>query len=404
RALSAWLPGRLGALAGPVATTLAATAACAPLLVAVSPELPVAGLAANLLAVPVGEAAALPLCLLHTILPGPAERGAALVGSGALLVVRAIARAAGALPGLPLPPLSEAQGVILAAGVVAIGAARRRGVTALLVGAALLVAEGAARRQGAPRGLLRVTALDVGQGDSLLVDFPDGRSMLVDGGGFVGSPVDPGRSVILPTLRARRRPGVDLVALSHPHPDHFLGLASALPSLGVGELWDSGQGEAEGAGPVYAALLDGLRRRGVPVRRPGDLCGRPRDIGGATVELLAPCPSFTPFANANDGSLVLRLSYGRRAVLLVGDAEQAEEASLVATRPLDLRADLLKVGHHGSRTSTGPAFLDAVRPTHAVVSCGVRNRFGHPHPTPLAAMSALGVLVARTDRGGALLW
>ena len=138
----------------------------------------------------------------------------------------------------------------------------------------------------------------MGQGDSLLIDFPDGQSMLVDGGGFVGSPVDPGRSVILPTLRARRRRRLDLAALSHPHPDHFLGLASALPSLDVGEFWDSGQGESEGAGPVYAAMMAGLRGRGVPVRGPRELCGRPRDLGGARVELLAPCPDVTPFANA----------------------------------------------------------------------------------------------------------
>jgi competence protein ComEC len=238
----------------------------------------------------------------------------------------------------------------------------------------------------------------------LLVDFPDGQAMLVDGGGFVGSPVDPGKSVILPTLRARRRRELAVAALSHPHPDHFLGLASALPALKVKEFWDSGQGEAEGAGPVFGAMMEGLRGRGVAVRNPSDLCGRPRLFGEARVELLAPCPAITPFINANDNSLVLKISLGQRAALLVGDAEEQEEHDLLARYGGALRADLLKVGHHGSRTSTRPEFLAAVAPSLAVLSCGVRNRFGHPHPTTLATLAAAGVPAARTDRGGALLW
>ncbi|MCS6900096.1 MAG: DNA internalization-related competence protein ComEC/Rec2 [Myxococcales bacterium] len=391
-------------LAEPLTTTLAATLACAPLLTLLSSELPLAGLLANLLAVPVGELAALPLCILHTILAGPAERGAAVLGSGALLVVRWIAHQAAAVPGLPVPPMTELHGVALALGGVAVAVAHDRRQTALLTGAALLVVEVGAVRSGSPRGALRVTILDVGQGDSLLVDFPDGRAMLVDGGGFVGSPVDPGKSVILPTLRARRRKELAVVALSHPHPDHFLGLASAVPSLKIGEFWDSGQGEAEGAGPVYGAMMAGLRGRGVAVQGPRDLCGKTRHFGDARVELLAPCPSIKPFVNANDNSLVLKVSLGDRTALLVGDAEEQEEHELLARYGHSLKADLLKVGHHGSRTSTKPEFLAAVSPGLAVISCGTRNRFGHPHPITLATLEAARVPTVRTDRGGALLW
>jgi competence protein ComEC len=399
------LPARLPPwLRSPLATTLAATLACAPLLSGLAPELPLAGLVANLIAVPIGELAALPVCMFHTILVGPLERGAAVLGAGALRSVRWVAHQAAAVPGLPVPALTELHGVILGVGLVGLALSRDRRRGALLLGAALLLAEGAAIRAGSPRGQLRVTALDVGQGDSVLVDFPDGQAMLVDGGGFVGSPVDPGRSVILPTLRMRRRKGLAVAALSHPHPDHFLGLASALPSLQVGEFWDTGQGEAEGAGPVYGAMMAGLKGRGVPVRYPADLCQSPRDFGGAQVELLAPCPSITPFANANDNSLVLRLRYGNRTALLVGDAEEAEEHELRARYGAGLRADLLKIGHHGSRTSTRPDFLAAVSPALAVISCGVRNRFGHPHPDTLRTLEAARVPAARTDRGGALLW
>ncbi len=221
---------------------------------------------------------------------------------------------------------------------------------------------------------------------------------------MVGSPVDLGERVILPVLRARRRRRLETMVLTHPHPDHFGGLASTLPLVDVGELWDTGQGEDRGAGPVYAGLLAGVRARGIPVLGPRDLCGAPRRAGGATIEVLAPCPTFGPDASANDSSLVLRISYGSRAVLLVGDAEHEEERALLALAPGSLRADFLKVGHHGSRTSSSPDFLAAVRPSVAAISAGVRNRFGHPHPRTLAALEALGIEALRTDRGGAIVW
>ncbi|WP_155798638.1 ComEC/Rec2 family competence protein, partial [Sorangium cellulosum] len=264
--------------------------------------------------------------------------------------------------------------------------------------------EGVAVRAGAPRGALRVSVLDVGQGDAILIDLPEGGAMLVDAGGFVGSPVDPGARVIRPLLRSRRRARLDAVVLSHPHPDHFGGLPAVVAGVEVGELWDTGQGEAEGAGPVYAGLLSDLRRRGVPVVGPASLCGRPRVLSGATIEVLAPCPELHPDRGANDNSFVLRISYGARSALLVGDAEHEAEDALVARYGAALRADLLKVGHHGSRTSTGAALLAAVDPSVAAVSCGVRNRFGHPSPEVLARLSARGVAIARMDRGGALIW
>jgi competence protein ComEC len=123
------------------------------------------------------------------------------------------------------------------------------------------------------------------------------------------------------------------------------------------------------------------------------------------VEVLAPCPELHPDRGANDNSFVLRITHGARSVLLVGDAEhEAEEALLARYGAGALRADLLKVGHHGSRTSTRPEFLAAVSPTLATISCGVRNRFGHPHPEALSTLAARGVAVVRTDRGGGLTW
>ncbi|MCC6555798.1 MAG: DNA internalization-related competence protein ComEC/Rec2 [Polyangiaceae bacterium] len=398
-------------LLAPVATTLAAMLGCAPLLLLNGGGFPLLGVAANVVAAPIGELAALPFCLAHAALSwAPSvERGCALVGSGALLVVRAIARASsqlGVSVELPDPTPTQLAALACAAALAWAAPTRARRIAALAAGAAaLILLEIAAIRAGAPRGRLRVTVLDVGQGDAVLVDLPGGGAMLVDAGGFVGSPVDTGARVVRPFRRARRRSRLDLVVLSHPHPDHFGGLPSALDGIEVGELWDTGQGEAEGAGPAYAGLLDGLRRRGVPVRRPGSLCGAPRIVAGATIEVLAPCPDLQPDRGANDNSFILRIRHGARAALLVGDAEHEAEEAVIARHGRALRADLLKVGHHGSRTSTGPAFLAAVDPSAAAISCGVRNRFGHPHPETLATLAAArGVHVARTDRGGAFIW
>jgi competence protein ComEC len=227
--------------------------------------------------------------------------------------------------------------------------------------------------------------------------------MLEDGGGFMGSPVDTGLRVVLPVLRARRRSRIEFAVLSHPHPDHFGGLVSTLPVVDVGEFWDTGQGEDQGAGPTYAALVRDLKARKIPILRPSALCGE-RMAGDVKIEVLAPCPGYHPDAGANDNSFVIRLSYGRRSALLVGDAEHEEERLLVEQRPLALRADLLKIGHHGSRTSTTAPFLEAVSPSFAMISSGVRNRYGHPSPSVLDALAARGIGLGRTDRGGHVVW
>jgi competence protein ComEC len=408
-------------LATSFATTLSATIPCAPLLALLASGVTLAGLVANVLASPLGESVALPLCLAHLLLSpiAPLERGAALVASGALLIVKriAVASADASFLGLTLPEPGRFQFaalVVFVIGVAALRSARfvsfesrdRRRLLSLWCVVSVcgfLALEAATRRAGRPTSVLRASALDVGQGDSNLVDLPNGALLLIDGGGFVGSPVDAGKAVLLPVLRARRRSRVDVVVLSHPHPDHFTGLASALEELDVGELWDTGQGEAEGAGPVYAGLLRSLRQRGVPIRRPSELCGTVRHFGGASLRVLAPCPSFVPHRGANDNSIVISMEYGARRFLFMGDAEHEEELELLQTHGGDLSADYLKVGHHGSRTSTGEAFLSAVAPALATLSCGVRNRFGHPHLPTLERLAAHDVRTLRLDRSGSVI-
>ncbi len=428
-------------LVGSGAATLSATLPCAPVLATLGPRITIAGMLANVAAVPFGELVSLPLCLVHAIATfRPLERGIALVASGALLVVRAIAKASASATwcAVPVPPPTAWQFAAMAVGAAGVFSAltarapsrgpidgndeRRRSssardvhprshatvaiVAAWIAGTTLatFALEVAAYRAGHPKNELRVVALDVGQGDSTLVDLPDGELMLIDGGGLVGSAVDPGVSVLTPLLRMRRRDRVDVAVLSHPHPDHYIGLASALKTVDVGEFWDTGQGRAQGAGPEYVALLADLAARQVPVRTPDMLCGPEHAMGGARVRVLSPCPSFDPLLGPNDNSFVIRVGYGRRRALLMGDAEHETEERLVRTASDSLRADFLKVGHHGSRTSTTPELLSVVRPAFASVSCGVRNRFGHPHPSTLDTLAAFHVAAFRTDRVGSISW
>ncbi len=419
------LPRPLAMAARSLGATCAAAIPCVPILAQFAPTMSVAALGANLLAVPLGEFTALPLCLVEPVLSafGDAQRGCAVLAQGALRMIRAIAHfTADCRPFLvAVTPLTAAEWVGVALFVVLIvrqrlggsapvrgsessrfyrWAPREVGVGLLLIVALVGVSEAFARRSGAPRGQLRVTFLDVGQGDSAIVDFPDGTAMVVDGGGAVGASFNVG-ALLANELRSRRRNEIAVAALSHPHPDHYLGLLSGLDAVHVREVWDTGQGEFEEIAGEYQHFLDKMRKRAVPIVHPHELCGR-REVGGATVEILAPCPSFTSDYGPNDNSLVFRVSYGGRSVLFVGDAEGVEEAALVSLPAEKLHADVLKVGHHGSRTSSSAALIAAVRPRHAVISVGIRNRFGHPSAEVLETLEGAGAAVWRTDRDGAI--
>jgi competence protein ComEC len=397
--------------------TMASMVPCMPILAMLSGSFTWASIGANVIAAPLGEAIALPLCLLHVVASPIAalEQGIAKVASGALLVIQQVAHASARVTWLRCPVVlpTDWQLAVLGVGTLCVflllgRRSSRWGKRAAALGmglsvVALLGLEQAARTAGAPRGLLRVTAVDVGQGDATLIDLPSGAAMLIDGGGIVGSKVDPGQRILEPLLRMRRRERIDVMVLSHPHPDHFLGLLHVAERFEIGEFWDTGQGETHGAGPDYARLLATLRQRGVKILRPAQLCGA-RAFEGALLQVLAPCPAYDPAHGANDNSLVIKIKHGAHSVLLMGDAEHHAEEALLASAPRELDADLLKVGHHGSRTSTTAPFLAAVSPRYASISCGTRNTFGHPHTQTLETLTAQAVRVLRLDQAGSIRW
>jgi competence protein ComEC len=242
---------------------------------------------------------------------------------------------------------------------------------------------------GLPDGRLHVYFLDVGQGDAIFVVAPDGRQILIDGG--------PSPTALLSELgdlmpfwdRA-----LDLVVLTHPDGDHITGLIALLERYRVAQVLDTPLSDnAADAGAWLAGVASNGAKRAYAQR------GMSLPVGELTLTVLhpGPRPLTGTASDTNNNSIVLRLDYGQTSFLLAGDAEQPAEAEMLAAG-LALRADVLKVGHHGSNGATSAPFVAAVAPRLAVIQVGADNSFGHPHPDVLARLA--GTEIVRTDRHG----
>lgn len=278
---------------------------------------------------------------------------------------------------------------------------RAVGVTALLSAALIVVLP---RPLEFRKGVLEVEAIDVGQGDALLLITPDGKTLLVDGGGFGGAPqtagivnhrsnFDIGEDVVSPVLWSRGIHRLDVVALSHAHSDHMDGLHAILRNFHPRELWVGKNPRTDG----YQALLAEAAQLGVAVQT--HLAGDRLFFGGTQISVLAPDANYQPgIMPSNNDSLVLRVNFGQTAVLLEGDAESPVEQEMVKRG--GLKSMLLKVGHHGSLSSTTPEFLAAVAPTVGVISVGKKNHYEHPRLETLQKLQDARVQTFRTDLDG----
>ena len=253
------------------------------------------------------------------------------------------------------------------------------------------------------RGRLEVTVLDVGQGDSIFAAFPDGRTMLIDGGGLAGSEwvggsrsgTDVGEEVVSPYLWSRGLKRLDVVALTHADHDHVDGLHAVLANFQVGELW-VGRDDAR---PAFLSVLEEARSRGISIVH--QFQGDEISWHGARTNVIWPPGDANAGASPNDASLVLRLSDGHAGFLLTGDIEKRTEEKLVEEHA-PIASDFLKAPHHGSKTSSTPEFLASVAPRVAVVSVGEANAFGHPSESVVERYEQDGVRLLRTDRDGAI--
>lgn len=391
-------PAWLALLAGVISTPIAASIWCTPLQLATFGQLSAWSLPANWFA----ELLIVALTHIGFVFGALGLVWAPLAWPGAIAMpplIRFMIGGLARLHELPwasfyvLPPsLGAAWIATIGIGLACWTALPRRSRIACSFGALAVLAI-----RPPPDRMMVVTVLDVGQGDAIAIRSPRGRWALVDGGPN-GAGWDAGERVVLPFLRRSGCRRLDFLVGTHPHSDHVGGLPAVLAGLPVDRVWDSGQADES---PVYRAFLATILTTGAvlaPVRRGNQLL-----FDGIELEVLAPDHPHLEqtHSDANNNGLAIRLRYNAFTMLLAADAEREAEAELVANARSQLKADVLKVPHHGSRFGSTPDFLAAVQPRASIVSVGKENLFGHPAQPVLTRLKGYGP-VYRTDQDGAI--
>jgi competence protein ComEC len=395
RGLSRWLVRE-------TITGVVATIVTAPLISWTFGRVSVLAPATNILAGPI--VAFLQPALFLALLASPLDPIAQVIADASALPIALLDHIAAAAAALPFavvhvaPTLPAAIGAGLASvAVVRATAARRTGPWLRMAAVALVVAVWWPTVRRGP-GVLEVHMIDVGQGDAFALRTPRGRWVLIDAGpSWDGG--DAGRRAVVPYVQ-RRGGAVALMILSHAHEDHVGGAASVIAALMPTQWWE----------PAFVTSSSGYRRALMALRAGGQLWrrvhpGQRWELDGVLIDVLAPDSSWTAAQHdANETSVVVRVGYGRRRFLFMGDAEGDEEAWLLSRLPAEaLQADVLKVGHHGSRTSSGAAFVRAVNPLLGLVSVGAGNRYRHPSPEVLERFADRQVPLLRSDLEGSVV-
>jgi competence protein ComEC len=254
---------------------------------------------------------------------------------------------------------------------------------------------------------LRITVLDVGQADSIVIQTPRGHAILVDAGGRlergsnnnVDTAEEVGERTVAPFLLRHGIHALDAIITSHPHGDHVGGCRPVLDKIRVNEIADSGQTYG---GHAYHDCLEAARANHVPIVYPR--AGQEwHTDDGITLQFLGPSLPFIGGTNAiNSNSIAFILQFRRFRMLFTGDAGTESEQRFLAEHA-DLHADVLKVGHHGSAYGSSPAFIEAIHPRYAIISVGRHNLFGHPATSTLRTLKNFGATVYRTDENGAVI-
>ena len=236
-----------------------------------------------------------------------------------------------------------------------------------------------------PPGLMKVSFIDVGQGDSILVQLPDGQNLLVDAGT---------RDTGIKVIKHLKKAGIekiDYLVATHPHEDHIGGMAAVIRAFDVGGIY---MPKTSHTTKTYIELLETIQSNGLKITAAE---AGIKIVETAELSVLVLAPNSAAYEDLNNYSAVIKLTYGKLGFLLTGDALTQSEKEMLA-KGTDLKADVLKVGHHGSYSSTSQGFLDAVNPKYAVISVGAENDYGYPHDAALRRLS--GIQLYRTDLDG----